>query len=220
MLAVGLLAGAGAGIVALSGLGSDTHAATAADIANASAIEAQVLAEGANATAAASAAGVAVTAIQPPAQAAAGVGHATAKRSATEPLPLVVVARGSAVVDTTDSLIQDFASDTAYFTADAAGVAPSTMTVTVTKDPCLLDWATRTLPTLSGASQVDTEQVCGRTSAVIAGGFTTSARDLLARAAGHADLRAVLLTGGPLTYASVATPDGYGILIVVSPAAG
>lgn len=154
--------------------------------------------------------------IQLPQRAADGIGTATAKRSADEPLPPAVITPGAEPVDTTATLIDAFASDV-ELSARFAGADPAP--VTATADPCLLDWALERLPDTAGTSSVGAEEVCGGPAAVIAGGFTTSGRDLLLRAeAGneHAPLRDVLYGTSQLRYASVATPDSYAVLIVVA----
>lgn len=143
-------------------------------------------------------------------------GQAEEKRGADEPLPVVLIEADATVLDTTIG------------TADLFGMllTAENPNVQLERDQCLLDWATTTLPTLSGSASSGIAPVCGRVAAVMYGGYSTSVRDLNLHAnyapnkAERAGLSNVLFENDWLSYASVATSDGQGVLLVVAPATG
>jgi hypothetical protein len=139
------------------------------------------------------------------------IGHATEKRTTADALPTVSISPGATIVNTTDGLMDEFRFD---LRTSETGVD----TLTMSADRCLLHWAMATLPTRSDSASLKTEQVCGRTAAVLVGGYSTSVNDMVDRAsAGDAnDVKAVLFGLSALDYASVASDDGKAVLIVVA----
>lgn len=137
-------------------------------------------------------------------------GHAMAKRSADEALPVVKLT-GAAIIDTTDGLMTDFGSDLEY--EQAIGK------VNMTKSGCLLDWAMTTLPASAGRGEAYVTTVCGKTAAVIVGGYSVSGRDMISKAMSsqaHAPLKAVIFGTNALNYAAIASTDGEAVMIVVT----
>jgi len=138
-------------------------------------------------------------------------GEATDKRSADEPLPVLRVNAESTVIDTTVG------------THSLLGLLleAENPNVTLVADACLLDWATAELPTLTGAFS-GVMSVCGRDAAVVYGGYSTSVTDLALHAQYAPDkkeraaLSDVVYKNERLGYASVATDDGKGVLMVVA----
>ncbi|ROR76118.1 hypothetical protein SAMN06295974_3734 [Plantibacter flavus] len=142
-------------------------------------------------------------------------GLAEEKRSADQPLPSVKISDGIGVLDTT---------------ADTAGTLQLLLEannpgVKIGSDACLLDWAATQLPASTDAFSGVLE-VCGRKAAVMYGGYSTSVRDLNLHALYAPEekertaLGKVLFKNDRLAYASVATGDGKGVLLVVTAATG
>jgi hypothetical protein len=142
------------------------------------------------------------------------IGEAGEKRSADEPLPVVKVTEGTAVVDTTAGTASLLGLLLGYQNPDAI----------LNRDDCLLDWAEAMLPTVNGATFSGVMSVCDRDAAVMYGGYSTSVRDLNLHAQNAPDktvrtaLSKVLFKNDQLGYASVSTEDGRGVLLVVAAA--
>jgi hypothetical protein len=143
-------------------------------------------------------------------------GMAEEKRGADQPLPVVALKDQVEILDTTGS------------TAGLLGMLlePKNSGVGISNDDCLLDWAKTTLPTVKGAAFSGVMDVCGREAAVMYGGYSTSVRDLNLHALYAPDkaerkaLSKVLFKNDRLGYASIATKDGKGILLVAAPVTG
>lgn len=125
---------------------------------------------------------------------------------------------GSKIVDTTAALIQDFGFTTEFLIQVSSGQAPAEP-ITMTADECLLDWAANALPTFDGQAVTEIRDVCGREAAVFAGGYGMGSRDLLNNVVDRAasdPVRELIFEAEALDYASVATEDSKGVLVVVS----
>lgn len=143
-------------------------------------------------------------------------GHADNNLMLDEELSKVSIG-GDKIVDTTEGLVGAFGSDVGFLGASVPGFTFGT--VTATPDACLLDWATAALPTFEGESVTSVQTVCDREAAVIAGGYGTVGRDMIGRAIDvpeYSNLQHVIFGHEDLSYASVATTSGGGVLIVVA----
>jgi hypothetical protein len=140
------------------------------------------------------------------------LGTAEEKRSANEPLPVVKVTADAKVLDTTVATASLLAL---LLEAEHPGVV-------LDQDDCLLDWAKVELPQVTGAAFVGVLTVCERDAVVMYGGYSTSVHDLNLHAQFAPEekertaLSKVLYKNDRLGYASVATDDGRGVLLIAA----
>ncbi|WP_185204236.1 hypothetical protein [Glaciihabitans sp. INWT7] len=142
-------------------------------------------------------------------------GHASVSIENDASLPLAEVG-GSPIVDTSNGLSRDFGFDVQYLGSTVLPSEPAAVAVHL--DACFLEWAKTTLAASNGLSGTHAETVCGRDAAVIIGGYGVEGRDLIGRAVdgfGTSPTAPILFGHEALAYASAATSDGKGIIIVV-----
>lgn len=141
-------------------------------------------------------------------------GWVTSKRAASDPLPPVSIAKTDQLVDITDGLIRKFATSLQAFQP-----AEDYPAITAVRDDCLVAYATKNLPDLDGKSLVGTVDICGSETAVIYGGYTTSANDLLLHARdkkSDSDVKSILWGATSIRYAAVASESGHAVMLLVA----
>ncbi|KQO98710.1 hypothetical protein [Leifsonia sp. Leaf264] len=144
-------------------------------------------------------------------------GEANQKRWVDEPIPAAGFDDGIGIVDSTSYTFTNFQ------VAASAVSGADVNSVTVEADTCLAGWAAKTLPERNHTASIGVEEVCGRDAIVLVGGYSVTNNDLMAHAIDGKEkdvLAPVLKSDTRFAYASVATTDGRGILIVAAPGAG
>jgi hypothetical protein len=141
-------------------------------------------------------------------------GTAQSSRSSVDAPPRAVFTSSATVIDTTARTMSGFELDVSAVPKSSSG-AP----VIATENTCLASYAARALPILR-SSYIKSAEICGHRVAAIAGGYSTTERDLLSHAAFNpkdSALRPLIFGSPSLSYASVASSDGKAVMVLVAP---